>query len=272
MRNRGALRWTLITLLAFAGLGLLVARSPSFQECINNPQQQQTNQQPNQSGSIFSIPRTRYEACLGVFVDENNGAITAFATVLLTIVTGGLILVALKQERTTRIQLRAYVGIATADVVNVAPLPVTVPGQIPLQATNATFGNPTIGPAAVIVIKNTGQTSALDVINWAEIYIREHPLKAPLPPKPTGFIATKMTFAPGGGSGKTIALPRPLSPQEIADLRAGTIAIYVNGGIEYKDAFGKPHFTNFRFFHNTYSGNVGVSTALTGASDGNEAD
>ena len=51
-----------------------------------------------------------------------------------------------------------------------------------------------------------------------------------------------------------------------------TAALYVYGEILYEDAFKREHFTRYRFTHNENSGVVGVSTELTFADKGNEAD
>jgi hypothetical protein len=46
----------------------------------------------------------------------------------------------------------------------------------------------------------------------------------------------------------------------------------VYGEIIYEDAFKKPHYTKYRLIHNQNSGPIGISTDLTFAAEGNEAD
>jgi hypothetical protein len=220
-----------------------------------------------------------YLRCLGDFIDTNGNSITSLSTVLLTSVTGGLVLVALKQEKTTRLQLRAYIGVESIVAVNVAPLPSSPPPSTWMggtattwMPTAATATNPIAGPAMLIVIKNFGATPAKEIRHWAELHLQEYPLRAPLPALHTNSGGSTMTFGPGGGSSKTVSLPAPLSSSEVNDLRQTTKALWVVGRVEYVDAFGKPHFMNLCFHHNGVSGNIGISTSVTAYDKGNEAD
>jgi len=62
-----------------------------------------------------------------------------------------------------------------------------------------------------------------------------------------------------------------LNAQEIADIAAGTKRIYVYGRVEYLDIFGKPRFTNFRFFYSGIFPNPGGMTLST-SERGNDFD
>jgi hypothetical protein len=62
-----------------------------------------------------------------------------------------------------------------------------------------------------------------------------------------------------------------LTPQQIADLRAGTGAVYVYGEITYVDAFGQKWLTKYRLMHHRDGGAIGVSTDLSFCEEGNEA-
>jgi hypothetical protein len=175
-----------------------------------------------------------------------------------------------RQKSFGEMQMRAYVYVAEITVFNVAN---------PIQAENETIipsgaeiNDPKLGPSAEIKIRNTGNTPAYGLIHWAQLSFREYPLKSPLSGTPDLRHATKIPLAQGIITTKTYSFPHPLTDTEIAQLRAGTYAIYLYGGITYEDIFGRRRFTNFRYFHNELSGRIGVSTAMTGAEDGNEID
>jgi len=171
---------------------------------------------------------------------------------------------------TAQKQLRAHVFPEVGDISNVAnPLPHHV---VP-NPNHAGINFPRVGPIASVVIKNFGQTPAYEVIHWMNIHLQEFPLRNPLPrrQKHPGFPFTKSTLGPGGKTSKSIKLNAPLTNQQIADLRAGNSAIYVYGVIVYKDAFGKRQRTYFRLMHVEAAGAIGISTALTGYGEGNEA-
>jgi len=92
------LEQALLLVLAFAFgiaiIALLEGFSSSFQNCI-------------QLASGETTIRAHLH-CTERFADAHNALITAVATFLLTIVTLGLILGAVDQQKTTRAQLRAY--------------------------------------------------------------------------------------------------------------------------------------------------------------------
>jgi hypothetical protein len=49
------------------------------------------------------------------------------------------------------------------------------------------------------------------------------------------------------------------------------MAIWVYGEIIYWDAFKRKRTTYYRLFHNSTTGAIGISTDLTWAEDGNDA-
>jgi hypothetical protein len=173
------------------------------------------------------------------------------------------------QENTIKRQMRAYVVGEGGYIGNVTNPPpgLQIPGPNP-----AAIAFPAQGPIARISIKNTGQTPAFRVIHWGNSCFREFPLASPLPPKPPNMRPLNSILGPGIISTKNFNIPNPLTPQEIARLRAGTGAIYVYGEILYRDAFGKEHFTRYRLMHHLISGTLGISTDLTFCEEGNEAD
>ena len=173
-----------------------------------------------------------------------------------------------RQRKFAKTQLRAYVFIDSISVSNIAnPAPnIVIPGNNP-----AGLQYPVHGPITHMSIKNFGNTPAHDVVHWARICIREFPLNPlhPLDGPPDGN-PTKMPLIPGSPSSKWVRFPHPLTNDEIASLRVNTSAIYVYGGITYKDEFGDERWTKFCFFHNELTGGVGVTTDMTGYETGNE--
>jgi hypothetical protein len=171
---------------------------------------------------------------------------------------------------TARRQLRAYLFIESAGIMNVADPLVPVPeGQQPPQGAIRWRDS---GPITLLTVKNSGQTPAFDVIHFGNIHFQAYPLTKPLPsfPAPDQNM-TKFMIGPGGISTKNLVMPNLLTPEQVADLRASRAAIYVYGRIEYRDAFGRKRFTSYRMRHNALTGNVGVIGELTGSDQGNEA-
>jgi len=120
-------------------------------------------------------------------------------------------------------------------------------------------------PEARIQIKNFGQTPAYKFAVSAQINIGEtfeHPPKEPdkvlghLAPGAEYLVTVKALFL----------LSKPLHDQ----LHIGAKTVFVHGIINYVDAFGKPHFTNFR----TMTGGSGgvCGNALASAGEGNNTD
>jgi hypothetical protein len=79
------------------------------------------------------------------------------------------------------------------------------------------------------------------------------------------------SLGPGVGLTNTPWFARALTPSEVADIAIGAKAIYLHGRVEYEDAFGKKHFTEFRL---RYVGNFPPSAKmpLIFAAQGNTAD
>jgi hypothetical protein len=163
-------------------------------------------------------------------------------------------------------QLRAYVVAELGNIVNIAD-PIPTPG---LVQTEARRGFPGWGPVIRVQIKNTGQTPAFKVLHWGAVTFREYPLTSNLPSPPTPTVISS-TLGAGIVSTKTLFFGPALTVEQIAELRAGTSAIYVNGEIRYRDAFNQEHFTRYRLMHHVSGGAIGISTDLSFAEGGNDA-
>lgn len=171
------------------------------------------------------------------------------------------------QESSER-QLRAYVVMEVGSIVNIAD-PINPPPGLEPTPARRIFQN---GPVAHAQIKNTGQTPAFNVEHWGNMCFREFPLQSELPGRDEGLRMSRSILGPGIMNTKTFGIGPILTDAQVAELRASTAALYVYGEILYEDAFKRKHFTRYRLTHNESSGVVGVSTELTFADKGNEAD
>ena len=101
---------------------------------------------------------------------------------------------------------------------------------------------------AIVTVKNTGQTPARETVFWTGITIREHPLAVMITDKPSDEI---MPHASRGDLGSGSAIHSPiktdgnLNQSQFDQIRAGAQAVYVFGGVTYRDIFDKPWFTDF---------------------------
>lgn len=150
---------------------------------------------------------------------------------------------------TARRQLRAYVFITQTEINGVAAQ---------------------TQPVSQLVIRNTGQTPAHDVMVYGNMVFDEFPLKKDLPvlvfsdPQ-----LTKENLGPGSERYKWEYAPTALTEDQIAKMHAGTHAMYVYGEIRYRDVFRKKRFTKYLYFT---GGNMGIrGTILGGYPEGNEA-
>jgi hypothetical protein len=123
-------------------------------------------------------------------------------------------------------------------------------------------------PGVVLSFPNSGQTPAYHVVSWAQIEVIE--------PKDENSLTVprlKRIFErPIGANGKmpkAIWFGRVLSPAEIADIGTGKKVIYLHGRLEYRDAFKRKRYSNYRL---AYAGkfppppNVGMSFTQSGNS------
>lgn len=237
--------------LAIGALALmhwLVITSRSFHECKNPTNQAEVAQNdkpaPHGGPSLVAIPS--YWDCLGQFVTDDNPAITALSTVLLTIVTIGLLWVGYVQIRTTRAELRAYVFAR----------PIGIPDT-----------DETDCPKIHLVMKNSGQTPAYDVTHWTCLDVDDHPdFKMGRPPGRRQSSGT--VLPPGADAGIVAERRRPLTEEECSAVVGRTKQIYVWGEISYRDTFHKRHVTKFRLYSGAESGSVGE---MAWSKKGNEA-
>jgi hypothetical protein len=177
---------------------------------------------------------------------DDADAITALATVLLVFVTGGLVWMAYRQIVTSRAQLRAYVGVVTADIHGVV-----VNGI----------------PKAHIAFRNYGKTPAYKFKILAAMGMA--PSFDTLPPPtgdPHGILGV---LAPTADFHWFMDAPQQLNAQAFGFLTSGQLTLFVYGQVQYQDAFGNPRFMKFR---TVVGGAAGVQSAqLASCPEGNEA-
>lgn len=169
-----------------------------------------------------------------------------FATALLWWSTRGLVKGA---ERTAERQLRAYVFVDAASISG-------------LDDSDKV--------AAVISIKNTGQTPAARLMHLGGMALTAYPPAEDFPfhPSGQGVPQSRGSLGPGMRQGK-FNVGEALGSDQKRGLQDGAMAIYVFGRIDYEDAFGKPRFTSYRFM---VGGNAGVhGENLSQCEEGNDA-
>lgn len=217
-----------VALFIIAAVTYGVRGSRSFQNCVS---------QPGYANSAYQNQPTVHEIanvpisvsnwdCLGQFVNEDNAGITAIATVLLMVITGGLAIVGFMQIMTSRAELRAYVYIDEAHVDHIS--------------TGAV-------PEAQIKIRNFGRTPAYQFTQGAVMGIQAYPLTDD-PPTAKDDAAPAQTLPPTAYVFSSAKLKKPLKDDEMRGLKEGKLAIFVVGEIGYTDCFGRQRFTNYCVF------------------------
>lgn len=100
-------------------------------------------------------------------------------------------------------------------------------------------------PTFKIEAKNFGKTPAFDVISWIGVGVREYPADSELPKPPDEEPQSKTILGPECKTTLMGTFRRKPTAFEVDAINSGKGAIYVQGRIEYKDAFNKPRFTTF---------------------------
>lgn len=166
----------------------------------------------------------------------SDAATYAFWTVVLSAVGTGLLVWTLWETRkTTRRELRAYVDVFESGVIDGSKLPAESPN----------FGKVGAG----IIIKNSGQTPAYNLVHWAEIRVAKFTDQHTLTP-PTKLTNLHATTVPAGGViSKPLLLRRKLTRWEQIGVRKETHGIFAFGRIEYTDIFRRRHVTEYRLHY-----------------------
>lgn len=169
-------------LVAILLFGWIEGYSSSFQQCMQNEAaaNPSTKESKNQNNPIIVFSQS-YFRCTERFANLHNALITAIATILLAVITFGLILSGIDQQKTARAQLRAYVMVHSVAI------------------TGISNGDK---PDAHLTIKNYGQTPATRVTHWAKLGFSTFPvMSGPIPKRdlkemlPEGPMAPSATLA-----------------------------------------------------------------------------
>jgi len=247
-------KWTLI-ILPTAFVVAVLAGSPAYTACINEPAEQNAEQATTESSAtipdvVWSFALHRW-TCSGDFVEVNHDSIIAAFTVLLVVVTGTLWLATEKlvkgAEDTAERQLRAYVLIDEARI------------------ENALIGKM---PTAKITLKNFGQTPAYDTIQWATMGIDHYPPTLTFPVH-DGQDRARANLGPGGKFLLYPELGAILTAEQFDALNRKEAALYVIGWVKYRDAFKIPRTTEFVLFS---GGPIGMHGTMTPYDKGNDSD
>jgi hypothetical protein len=93
---------------------------------------------------------------------------------------------------------------------------------------------------AEIVIKNSGQTPAYRVSTATVVAVDGYPPRTG--PSVPAMPPTRTVVPPAGNYSLSVALPQPLTGDELWAIQKGTQAIYAFGEIAYADAFGEAEY------------------------------
>jgi hypothetical protein len=126
----------------------------------------------------------------------------------------------------------------------------------------------TTKPTAVeIVLKNSGQTPAYRFSTVSVIVVRDYPLRENLPVPP---IPSHHTVIPPSSSYViSVAMPQPLTGDQLKAIQKGTQAIYAYGEIVYSDAFNECRLTQYQFYYTGPGGDNGSQIGLSYLDQGN---
>jgi hypothetical protein len=207
------------------------------------------NSQPGNLKNESESQNHEYE-CL---IAEYTGRLAAFtrwlviATLLLALFGFWQVMVS---RDTARRQLRAYVLISSAKVHD--------------------FGID-LSPRVEIIIKNSGQTPAYDLLSWNGMVCEKFPLNIELVDPPQDMKRSSSILGGGDTTSHLTQAGRPLTKIHTDMIIAGKAAIYVFVAIKYKDIFKKIEWsTRYRMM---YGGGGGATPdgALTFCEEGNDA-
>ena len=217
--------WVTVSALVLLPVAWMVLHSSSFQECFSANQYYQASGPHNYNiGTAFWV---RWW-CVGIFIDRNGGAITALATVALTISTIGLWWVT---ERTLRHAHNDSVA--------------THRPHLRVQRIDHlvfTIGQPITGQVEAV---NIGVTEAIVTQIGIDLFFRD-----PANRKAAGFHAVPqpygpVTIAPGMAAQILFRNGRALTASDQAGFCAGTNEMCVLGILNYNDRNNAGRSTSF---------------------------
>jgi len=214
-------------------LGLMASQTPSYEECYRSEYAKAGAYAENQTQKWFWKAHVK---CTAVSLDQNNGFITALATLFLAGITGWLVWVAREQSKTTQVQLRAFVHA------------IALNSRYELDKTSG-HHNWRLQPTWM----NSGDTPTRHLRIYTGCEVTDSRL-------PAGFDFRQLTGTIGNGllgpkiqlqGGQAPQLPAAaLTPQILDDARNGKKFIYLWGWARYNDTFPgtAEHLTRFCWY------------------------
>jgi hypothetical protein len=172
---------------------------------------------------------------------------TAFATILLALITGGLVYFGFEQAKTTRAQLRAYLFIDECRIKDVGAM-----GY----------------PEATVDIKNFGQTPAHGVTAIFALELDTYPTPTGKALEtPSADELSRSDLGPGSKITVRAARDDALSSPEWDEINGERKALYVIGEVKFTNAFDEEWVSTIRLMHTRR--NLGT-TNLEICPEGNE--
>ncbi|UCI24445.1 hypothetical protein [Mesorhizobium sp. B2-8-5] len=229
------------------------------------------------------------------FVDDNDGLITALATIVIAGFTAALwsstrnlwlagerqmtLIEANAAQQSIDMQASTRAAVRSADLAERSIAEAKAHSERELRAyvfpaTSHLEFSETYEPIVVMEVRNFGKTPAYECTTWASIWVEAFPLPAhvTLIPAPRDLPMSKGSLAPGshyGFSHKRDNLPVSVSEREM--IQGGGAAIYTYGCINYIDCFGNPQSTKFKYFFRNAEASPARRGNLSQYMDGNEA-
>jgi hypothetical protein len=209
--------------------GWALQGSPSFQTCIQQDKKEAAADQPENYVSTFAARADIYRDCLGDFVHDRKDeilvaftVILAFSTIFLWVATRDLVRSA---ERTARSELRAYVGISNVIIKNI------VADEKPIIE---------------IRFRNFGKTPAYKMRSWTDSVLEPTGTKEKLLKLDREWTGASV-LNPDDAYTNMSTRKTAVTAQEADAILTDTKRLYVRGGIQYRDAFGKKRWVYFGF-------------------------
>jgi hypothetical protein len=220
----------LVALVLLVGLPFaILSFSSDYQYCISHQGEHQTIQSHDNGAPVINIPLSHPTGfsltvyCIGVFASDDAPGITAIATLLLTLVTAGLVWVTYLQLAANRIQSRPHVF---ATQLN---------SFWDLDPQTSRY-NWRLAPTWT----NSGDTPTRRLRTWSYCEVRNSVLPNGFQPEANttaATIATGLIPPKCANVGGSHPISGPLTPQDIWDAQQGHRFIFLYGWVRYFDGF-----------------------------------
>ena len=214
-------------------VALIGAFSPSYQKCAANHERHDgQNEQPELHETIAGRPHIPlFFVCEGAFIDENNGTLTAIATIAIAGFTLTLWRATTEQARLTRDSLQL-----ARDEFTATHRPRIRIRYIENPPVNSIFNIPT----AQIFAANIGPTDAIVVATGVAFFIEGDNFDAT--PKP---VDEKLVIPSGSEAKITVTSHQQVTATQLQQIGARSATLCMLGIIRYEDRSGTARNTSF---------------------------